>query len=190
MIRSVLLACALSLFVTTGSAAPAVPAPLPGDSLYQLDIPLTDQTGRRFALRDLRGRPQLVAMFYTSCRYVCPLIIDTLKATEHALPEALQPRVSVLVVSFDPERDDVAALATVAHKRLLDASRWRLARTDAAHVRELAAALDIQYRRLEDGEFNHASKLSLLDAEGRLVRQTTLLGKPDPEMVGTLESLL
>lgn len=180
-------ACAIALAAAADAAPPA--NALPGDSLYQLDVSLTDQTGRTFALRDLRGRPQLVAMFYTSCRYVCPLIIDTAKATERALPAALQPRFDVLLVSIDPERDDVAALASVAKRRTLDASRWRLVRTDAANVRQLAAALGIQYRQLTDGEFNHASVLSALDAEGRIVKQTRTLGEADPDFAAALGEL-
>ena len=182
-------ACAIAL-AAAASAVAAEPAnALPGNSLYQLDVPLTEQTGRTFALRELRGRPQLVAMFYTSCRYVCPLIIDTAKATERALPAALQPRFDVLLVSIDPERDDVAALASVAKRRALDATRWRLVRTDAANVRQLAAALGIQYRQLTDGEFNHASVLTVLDAEGRIVRQTRTLGEADPDVAAALGEL-
>lgn len=180
----------LALLVATGTAGAEPAADLPGNSLYQLDLPLTDQTGRTFAFGELRGRPQLVAMFYTSCRYVCPLIIDTAKAVEHALPEDLRPRLQVLLVSIDPERDDVAALAAVAKRRSLDGARWRLVRTDAAHVRELAAALGIQYRRLVDGEFNHASVLTLLDADGRIVRQSRTLGSADPDFVAAFAPVL
>jgi protein SCO1 len=182
-------ACAIALAATSSVSATEPTSALPGDSLYQLDVPLTDQTGRTFALRDLRGRPQLVAMFYTSCRYVCPLIIDTAKATERALPAALQPRFDVLLVSIDPARDDVAALASVAKRRTLDAARWRLVRTDAENVRQLAAALGIQYRQLTDGEFNHASVLTALDAEGRIVRQTRTLGEADADFVAALREL-
>jgi protein SCO1/2 len=175
---------------TLAYAQTPAPTDLPGDSLYQLDVPFTDQTGRHFALRDLRGDPQIVAMFYTSCRYVCPLIVDTAKAVERAVPAALQPRVHVLLVSFDPERDDVAALATVADKRHLDPSRWHLVRTDAGHVRELAAALGIQYRKLVDGEFNHASVVSVLDAQGRIVGKSSTLGAADPALVAALIAAL
>ena len=70
----------LLLYSAVAAAAQeASSAALPGDSLYQIELPLTDQTGRQFAFASLRGRAQLVSMFYTSRRYVCPLIIDTLK---------------------------------------------------------------------------------------------------------------
>jgi protein SCO1/2 len=57
---------------------------LPSDSIYQLDVALTDQAGHSAPLAARRGTPQLVTMFYTSCTMVCPLIIDTLKTTRKA----------------------------------------------------------------------------------------------------------
>ena len=50
---------------------------LPPDSVYQLAEPFADQDGRPFTLAQRRGQPQLVAMFYTSCKYICPLIVDS-----------------------------------------------------------------------------------------------------------------
>ncbi|HOV58398.1 MAG TPA: SCO family protein [Rhodanobacteraceae bacterium] len=183
-------AALLLLYSVAAAAQEASSAALPGDSLYQIELPLTDQTGRQFAFASLRGRTQLVSMFYTSCRYVCPLIIDTLKHTEAALDEVQRARLGVVVVSFDPARDDVEALASVAAKRRLDAARWHLARTDEDHVRTLAAALDIQYRRLDDGEFNHASRVILLDRDGRVLASTGKLGEADPAFVEAVRKAL
>ena len=46
---------------------------------------LTDSGGRAVAWQDLRGKPRVVTMFYTSCRYVCPLVVDSLRAVERGL---------------------------------------------------------------------------------------------------------
>jgi protein SCO1/2 len=188
------LRAAVFVLVLAALGAPAAAEPvgaLPGDSIYQLDVTLVDQRSAAFRLDSLRGRPQLVTMFYTSCRYVCPLIIDTLKSIERALTDEERERLGIVVVSFDPERDDVAALASVAAKRKLDPQRWHLTRTDASHVRELAAVLDIQYRRLDDGEFNHASVVTLLDADGRIVARTARVGSVvDDEFVAAVRKQL
>ena len=166
-------------------------ADLPGDSLYLLDDAFSDQAGRSFVLADRRGEPQLVAMFYTSCRYVCPLIVDSAKGIEHALSPAERTRLGILLVSMDPARDDTAALASVARKRKLDPARWTLARTDAGTVRRVAALLGIRYRALADGEFNHSSALVLLDGQGRVVARTERLGPvPDPAFLAAVKSTL
>ena len=194
--RSAILLAAL--LAVAACAAPATAraddtpaaAALPGDSAYHLDVPLVDQDGAAFAFADGRGRPRVVSMFYTSCRYVCPLIIDTVLKTERGLDDARRARLDVLLVSFDPERDTPDALKRVADKRSLELPRWRLARTDKAHVRRLAAVLGIQYKQLEDREFSHASALVLLDAEGRIVARSDRLGEADPEFVAALRRVL
>ena len=164
---------------------------LPGDSLYLLQDRFTDQSGKAFSLADRSGKPQVVAMFYTSCRYICPLIVDSAKGVDHALTPAERARLGVLLVSIDPARDDTAALASVARKRKLDPARWTLARTDAGTVRRVAAMLGVRYRALADGEFNHTSALVLLDAQGRVVARTERLGPiPDPVFLAAVKSTL
>jgi len=172
------------------AATPASAADLPGDSLYQLPMVLTDQSSRDFVLRDRRGRPQLVSMFYTSCPYVCPLIIDTLRKTLLTLEPAQRDRVDTLLVSFDPARDTPSRLGQVFAERKLDTARWTLARTDPRNVRTLAAALKIQYRALENGDINHSSSIVLLDPEGRIVARTDRIGEIDPEFIAALTRLV
>ena len=182
-----LLAALLLALPVPGLAA----AELPGDSLYLLQDRFTDQSGKAFSLVDRRGKPQVVAMFYTSCRYICPLIVDSAKGVDHALTPAERARLGVLLISIDPSRDDTAALASVARKRGLDPARWTLARTDAGTVRRVAAMLGVRYRALADGEFNHTSALVLLDAQGRVVARTERLGPiPDPAFLAAVKSTL
>ena len=171
-------------------ALPAFAAELPPDSVYQLDVPLVDQDARALRFPAQRGRVRIVSMFYANCPYVCPLIIDTLKHTERALDDAERKRLHVTLVSLDPERDSPAALDAVATKRGLDRTRWTLARAESRDVRKLAAVLGIQYRQLEDREFNHSSVLVLLDAEGRVVARSSRLGEPDPEFVKAVRDTL
>lgn len=183
------LACAQAA-PSAAPAPPAVaavvattPATLPGDSIYQLGVSLTDQNGRKFVMEERRGQPMLVSMFYTSCQFVCPMLIDALRDTESKLAPEERKRLSVLLVSFDPAHDTVEVLRRTADQRQLDDKHWTLARTDAASVRKLAAVLRIQYRALANGDFNHSTALILVDADGRVVGRTTQLGDADPAFV-------
>ena len=166
----------------TPSSPAALPAtPLPVDSVLQVDGRFVAQDGRAFALAERRGRPQLVTMFYTSCPYMCPLLIDAAKGIDHALTADERAKLPVLLVSFDSVRDTPEALQAQATKRKLDTPRWTLATTDAATVRKLAGVLDIRYRALADGGFNHTGVLVLLDADGRILARTEAVGAvPDP----------
>ncbi len=178
-------------FALIGNAASPKPAPLPGDSVLQINNVFTNQDGRNFKLAERRGRPQLVAMFYTSCKYICPLIIDSGKGVDNSLTPAERKNLSILLVSIDPARDTPEALMYIVNKRKLDTARWTLSRTDEKGVRTLAALLGVRYRVLADGEFNHTSALILLDAEGRVVARTETLGsKPDPVFLAAVRKTL
>ncbi len=172
---------ALLFFMGVG-AATALPV-LPPDSIYQLPVSMTDQDGKTRELASHRGHPLIITMFYTSCQYVCPRIIEAAKRTQDSLTPAEQREVPVVMVTFDPVHDDVSALKTVATERKLNGPTWTLARTDPRDTRKLAAALGIQYRELPNGDFNHTSVLVLLDAEGRIVGKTTTIGTADPAFV-------
>ena len=184
--KQLLLLLVLMLPFTTTHAT----QPLPGDSIYHLKLQLTDQDGHRQLLAERRGRPQLVTMFYASCQMVCPMIIDSMRATRNALTPAERAKIDLLAVSFDPAKDDVATLKSYAEKRKLDGRIWTLARAEPAQVRQLSGVLGLQYRQLPDGEFNHSSELILLDAEGRIAARTTLIGRLDPAFVKAIEETL
>jgi len=184
--RLVLAAATLFWFAALSARA----AEPPTDSVYRLDVPLVDQDGNGQHLADRRGRPLVVGMFYTSCHNVCPLVVDTMLATERALATNGSGGVDVLFVSFDAARDDPVALRRTADSRKLDARRWTLARTEPADVRKLAAVLGIQYRQLDDGEFNHSSALILLDGEGRISARTERIGTIDPAFVEAITKAL
>jgi protein SCO1/2 len=181
---------AFALILLALAAVSTQAAELPGDSIYRLPLALVDQNGHAQQLADRRGKPQLISMFYTSCQYVCPLIIDSLRKTQLALTPAERSKLDVLLVSFDPQRDTPARLKQVFAERKLDPSSWTLARTDAANVRKLAAVLDIQYRALASGDFNHSTALILLDADGRVVARTDKLGAADADFVAAVQKAL
>jgi protein SCO1/2 len=159
------------------------------DSIFQLATPLTDQSGRPFKIGERAGRPMIVSMFYTSCQFVCPMLVDSIRATQQKLGDAERRRVDILLVSFDPVHDTVAVLRKTAEDRGLDGA-WTLARTDAASVRKLAAVLGVQYRPIANGDFNHTTALVLLDGEGRIAGRTTQLGDADPGFVKLVKATL
>ena len=163
------------------------PAPLPRDSVYQLPLVLTDQSGHAGNWAARRGRTQLVSMFYTSCRYTCPLIVDSGLAIQRGLAPAQRDRLDVLLVSMDPANDTPKALMSVVTSRHLDTRRWTLASPPAASVRAAAGVLGIHYRQLADGDFNHTSALILLDPDGRILARTERIGsRPDPEFLAAV----
>ena len=167
-------------------AASFAGAPQPSTSIYQLEAALTNQAGKNHGLDIHRGHPVLITMFYASCPMACPLIIDTLRATEKELTPEQRADLRVLMISIDPERDTPEALRKLADQRHIDTSRWTLARTDPDTVRTIAALLNIQFRKLPNGDFNHSTEISLLSPQGEIVASSPKLGTPDPELLAKM----
>jgi|CZKU01.1.fsa_nt_gi protein SCO1/2 len=158
------------------SAAPSLDsAPLPAPStpprsdlsIYVLSMTLTDQNGEKVGLDVFRGKPVFVGMFYGTCPSACPMLISTIKQAMSKLDAATAAEVRVLLVSFDPVRDTPEALRAIVTRRELD-PRWKLASAPEDQVRDLAALLGVQYRRLPDGNFSHTSSIVLLNRAGAI----------------------
>jgi len=159
------------------------------DSIYQLHSGLTDQSGKTTDLNMYAGHPVLISMFYADCPNACPLLIEAIRATEASLPATERDQLRVLLISLDSENDTSQSLSALATQRHMDLKRWTLARGDEPTIRRIAAVLHIQYRKLPDGNFNHSSVITLLDKQGVIVKQTSLLSKADPEMVASARAL-
>jgi protein SCO1/2 len=173
---------------TPALAAPSVSAqatPRADRSVYALQMALTDQDGARIGLDVFRGRPVFVGMFYGRCPSACPLLVSTIKRTLSELDPATAADVRVLLVSFDPEHDTPQALHTTFG---LDA-RWKLASAPEDQVRDLAAVLGIQYRRLPDGTFSHTSSVILLDRAGAIDARLDDTSQPVDELVVRAKSI-
>ncbi len=166
-------------------------AALPADSVWQLNANITEQNGKTLALKELAGKPRLVSMFYSSCPYMCPLIIDTALAIQHGLSTQERKKLSVIMISIDPKKDTPKVLQALMAKRKLNPNEWILARTDEKDVRSIAALLNIRYRELEGGDFNHTSVIILIDAQGRIIARTEKMGmQPEPEFIAAVKQEL
>jgi protein SCO1/2 len=176
-------AAAVALLAVSGwaGADPAPPA-----SIYDLEAPLRSQDGRAIGLDVHRGHPVMITMFYGGCPMACPLIIETLRAVERDLDAKQRANLRVLMISIDPRRDSPEALAELAKTRRIDTTRWTLARADETDVRKIAATLGIQYRQLPNGEFSHASIITVLNERGEIVTQSAELGRADPRLLAAL----
>jgi protein SCO1/2 len=136
-------------------------------SIYDLRVPLLDETGTLRSLDTFRGHPVLITMFYGTCPVACPILTSDLKRLQRQIPEPLRSEVRILMVSFDQERDTPPSLARIKRERGLDDLTWTLASAGHEEARELAGVLNIKYRQLDNGAFFHSSVIVLLDRQGR-----------------------
>lgn len=159
------------------------------DSIYNLDSKWTNQAGETILLTNLKGRPAIIAMIYTSCQSACPLIVQDMKKIEEGIPKNLRHKIQFAVFSFDTARDNPAALKKYAKDRKLG-SEWILAQGNSKAVRELAAVLGVQYKRLVSGDFEHSNQITLLDSEGVVKQQQSGIGNGGDELAKAATQLI
>jgi protein SCO1/2 len=159
-------------------------------SVYDLDTTWTNQDGQAVPLARLAGKPRIVVLFFSRCGYACPLITADLQKIEQGLPEIDRNRVGFVMASFDSARDVPSALKTFAETKGLTPGRWLLLHGAADQVRELAAVLNVRYRRTDDGNFDHANVITVLDDQGRIVFQREGLEGDPIEVVKAVSALL
>jgi protein SCO1 len=162
---------AAQILAALPNAAVASPShPLTARSLYQLDAAWTNDTGATVQLATLRGQPVVLAMFFASCEYACPVLVHDMQRLRAALPEDVRAKTRFVLVSFDTERDTPAALKAYRERMSLD-SGWTLLRGDTASVQELAMLLGIKFKQDARGQFSHSNIITVLNPEGEITHQ-------------------
>jgi protein SCO1/2 len=127
-------------------------------------------------------------MFFSTCEFACPLLVQDLKRLEAALPASIRDQVDFVLVSFDTERDTPEALAAYRARQSLDPARWCLLTGRPDDVRDLAAILGIRYAKDARGQFMHSNVLTLLDRNGEVSHQEMGLNRPLESLLGAMEA--
>jgi protein SCO1/2 len=136
---------------------------------YGGDFTLTDQDGRRFSLRDARGKVVLLHFGFTSCAGVCPTTMAKVAAALERLG-ARAARVQPILVSVDTKRDTPPILRE--YVRSFHPSYLALTGTQQeveAVARQYRAPLHV-HKPDQSGFYvvDHASSLYLIGADGML----------------------
>lgn len=157
-------------------------------SVYDWPLAWTNQAGDAVTADVLRGRPQVMCLFFSHCTFACPRITADMKSIAAALSENERPRVGFVMASFDVERDTPDALRAFGERMGLSLPQWQLLHGDAAAVEELAALLGVRYRREGDG-FAHSNLIVLLDASGRIVARREGLDSSLEPLIAAMRGL-
>ena len=78
---------------------PQAAEPMAEHSVYQLQGQWTTQLGQSLALRDLKGQPAIVTLFYGSCTTACPVLVNDVKRLYQLLDPQLQQQVRLVMVT-------------------------------------------------------------------------------------------
>jgi protein SCO1 len=160
-----------SATASTGGASSASPPGLTDKSLYQLDSIWNSADGGKLKLAELKGKPQVVTMFFARCELACPVLIHDMKRIEAALPSELCGKVGFVLVSFDSERDTPEVLRDYRERQELSAAAWTLLQGKPDDVLELGALLGIKFKKDARGQFAHSNVITVLNPAGEIVYQ-------------------
>ena len=150
-----------------------------------------DKTGAPLALADLRGRPLVISLIYTSCSSICPVTTDHLHdAVTQARQTLGQGSFAVLTFGFDASGDKPAQLRAFATShRLTKLDDWFLASADPDTTEALLQDLGFSWREAAGG-LDHPSQTTILDAKGRVYRQLYGEEFPLPVFMAPLKELV
>lgn len=136
------------------------------------DYQLRDALGQPFRLGDLRGRPLVVSMIYTSCHHVCPMITRNLARNVGIAREALgDDAFSVVTIGFDWRVDTPDRMRQFASQQGVSGSDdWHFLATDASTVDALSDNLGFLFYPSAKG-FDHLAQTTIVDENGVIYRQ-------------------
>jgi len=155
----------------------------------------TDPEGEAFAPVASEGELLLMYFGYLSCPDVCPTTLAELSDALDAMSEADAGRISVGMVSVDPERDEGPAVATYLDV-FVDRNHGLLA-PDAAGLTESAEAFGAIYEVEEHApgdtiyDVGHSATVYVVDDRGLVIWELGFSADRDPQLTAdTLESIL
>ncbi len=167
--RTLRLGLAAAAALLCGAALPAGAV-----NLYRDDIRLTDDHGAAVTLADWRGRPAVLTMEYSGCRFTCSALVSWLKAAQ-AAADARGRALDFIVISLDPQNDTPAAWTRYRRSRGLERSNWHFLTAAGRDTPVLARRLGIAYWR-EEEHIVHDFKLLRVDAAGEVIRSVDSYG--------------
>ena len=149
-----------------------------------------DTDGNRLTLDQLRGKPLVVSMVFTSCYQICPMTTRHLSKVVQKARKALgEDSFNVAVIGFDTAVDTPDAMRYFAAKQGISDKGWHLLSATSQTVTALSEELGFQFFSSSNG-FDHLIQATIIDAEAKVYRQvygqvfdTPLLVDPLIELV-------
>ncbi|SHF28954.1 protein SCO1/2 [Modicisalibacter ilicicola DSM 19980] len=150
-------------------------------------------TQGEFSLGDL-GDDQVAVLFfgYTHCPDVCPLSMAVVRQTLARLDEQARQRVVPVLISVDPERDDLARLKEYVG---YFGPRFIGATGSQAQLEEIAERYGVFWRKVDTDDsamgytVDHSASLFIVDNQGKILKQVVYSPVPQA-LTSALEQVL
>ena len=168
--------------------------PAGGESLPKIkpapEFALTNQDGKRVALKQLRGKALAITFIFASCVDTCPLLTAKMVGIQNKLGASFGPQVNFVSITVDPERDTPEVLRRYGERHQANTAGWFFLTGTSSEIREVAKRYGIYYKKTPRGDVDHTFLTSLVDQNGTLrVQYMGVKFNPD-EMLRDLKSLI
>ena len=138
-----------------------------------------DQNGQSFSSNQFKGKTTLVTLAYTSCRTLCPMVGERVRAIDEALQKK-NIKTQIVLVSIDPENETSKSLHAWMKSRRLLRDRWFFVKGGLKETQLLAGQVGQGFseHRTPD-HIGHTSLMAVIGPDGRLKSTVELmLGEP------------
>jgi len=154
------------------------------------NLAFRDVHGEVFEIGDLRGRPVVVSLIYTSCHHVCPMITRNIMETSEIARDALGDNAfSVITIGFDWQVDTPDRMRMYASGHGIDVESWHFLSGDEASIAAISGNVGFQFFPSPKG-FDHLSQTTIVDADGIIYRQVYGQDFGAPALVEPLKQLV
>ena len=132
---------------------------------------LLDRDGKPVELSRYKGKPLLVNFVYTACFQVCPTTTRNLqKAVAETVNVMGADRFNIVTIGFNQPFDSPQAMKDFAKRYGLDLPNWEFLSPAQAIVNDVTQGFGFSFVATAAG-FDHLNQITLVDAEGVIVRQ-------------------
>ena len=132
---------------------------------------LLDRDGKPVELSRYKGKPLLVNFVYTACFQVCPTTTRNLqKAVSETVNVMGADRFNIITIGFNQPFDSPQAMKDFAKRYGLDLPNWEFLSPAQAIVNDVTQGFGFSFVATAAG-FDHLNQITLVDAEGVIVRQ-------------------
>lgn len=154
------------------------------------DVTLRDRAGKSVRLADYRGQPLVISVIYTSCYHICPTTTQHLaKVVRQARGALGADSFRVVTIGFDTAKDTPEAMRVFAMQQGVDLNGWEFLSTDGASMERLAKNIGFLYFPSPKG-FDHLIQATLVDGNGKIVRQAYGMTFDMPLLIEPLKQLV
>jgi len=154
------------------------------------EFTLTQQDGKRLALKELRGKVLAITFIFASCTDTCPLLTAKMAGLQNRLGSDFGSKVFFVSITVDPERDTKEVLKRYAEAHKANLAAWAFLTGTQSEIRDVAKRYGIYYKKTPRGDVDHTFLTSLVDQSGTLrVQYMGVQFKPD-EMLRDIQNLV